>query len=197
MLIKMRCEIGELGSSVPSSVILQNVCMTVLVVLAFVGTKTTYDNLRKRWSRITVVVIGAGPIGLTSVLIAAKSGKASRIILYEDRGRNDLVNRTHQLAFENRSVHFLRSLGVDFDNIEGCWHNRCFFSRLGVFQEYLLSIINKLRYTLQIPIEIKLKNKVSLPFCLFTLLFFLIVCFQQCGLAGPALWTDYWLFRVG
>ncbi len=155
-LVTMSCyeEIAPLTSN---TIFMQTIAVTVAVTCGFLLSKTTYDNFRKRWARATVVVVGAGPIGLISVLIAAKSGKAARIILYEEKYRNDLLNRPQQIALQQKNVHFLKSLGVDFDNIEGCWQQKCFYTRIGVFQEYILSII----YTLGVPVDVRLQQKVS------------------------------------
>lgn len=144
-----------------TAVFLQTLGVTVVMTCAFVLTKTTYDRIRRRWSQVAVVVIGAGPIGLTSALIAAHSQKASRIIVYEEKARNELLCRPQQIALDSKSVMLLKSLGVDFDNIEGCWKHRSFFTRIGVFQEYLLSFF----HLLQTPVEMKLKTKVRNECC--------------------------------
>ncbi len=155
MVMTMACY-EEIASLTSNGIFLQTVVVTVAVTCGFLISKTTYDNFRKRWARATVVVIGAGPIGLISVLIAAKSGKAEKIILFEEKYRNDLFNRPHQIALEQKNVHFLKTLGVDFDNIEGCWQQKCFFTRIGVFQEYILSTI----YRLNVTVDVRLHQKV-------------------------------------
>ena len=147
-------------------VLLQTLVITVVVTFGFLLSKTTYDNYRKRSSKATLVVVGAGPIGLTSLIIAAKSGKISRAILFEEKCSQDLVNRPQQIALEHKNVIFLQSLGVDFDNIEGCWQQHRFFTRIGVFQEYLLSLISRL----PVPVDVRLRQKVMCHFiivCLF------------------------------
>ncbi|XP_012940658.1 uncharacterized protein LOC101858082, partial [Aplysia californica] len=106
--------------AVESSYVIQQILISALVVTCFVCTKTFMDNLRRRHARVSVVVVGAGPVGLTAMLVAARTGRVSRIILYEELGKQVLFNKPHQIAFDVRSVHFLRKLGVDFDNIEGC-----------------------------------------------------------------------------
>ena len=103
---------------------------------------------------------GAGPVGLTSVLISARSGKAAKIILFEEKFRNDLINRPQQIALQEKNVTFLKTLGVDFDNIEGCWQNNCFFTRMGVFQEYMLGMIYRLHS--HVDVDIRLNKKVTL-----------------------------------
>ncbi len=107
-------------------------------------------------SRVTLVVIGAGPIGLISLIAAAKCGRVSSIILYEEKSRNKLLNNNYQIALDTKSISFLRSLGIDFDNIEGCWDKGRFCTRIGVFLEYLLSTISRL----DIEVDMRLKTKV-------------------------------------
>lgn len=59
----------------PNTTILFTVVLTFAVTCCFLVSKTTLDRVRQRMSRVVVVVIGAGPVGLTSLLIAARSGK--------------------------------------------------------------------------------------------------------------------------
>ncbi|KAK2193863.1 hypothetical protein NP493_5g17091 [Ridgeia piscesae] len=144
---------------VTNTTVLFTVALTFAVTCCFLVSKTTLDRVRQRMSRVAVVVIGAGPVGLTSILIAARSGKVSRIIVFEERCRHDLVGRTHQIAIDAKMTAFLQSLGVDFDNIEGCREKGCFFTRSGVFLEYMLSIIQRL----DVPIDLRLNCKVRAP----------------------------------
>ena len=148
----------DLAAAAANGVFLQTVCITVFVTCAFFLSKTTYDRVRRMRARATIVVVGAGPVGLTAVLIASKSGRASNIVIYEEHSRKDLHNRAQQIALDHRNVIFLNSIGVDFDNIEGCWQQRCFYTRLGVFQEYMLSIVQQ---QLNVPIDIRLGTKVG------------------------------------
>ncbi|ELT88967.1 hypothetical protein CAPTEDRAFT_195876 [Capitella teleta] len=148
--------LGEQANPWTTAVFLQTLGVTVVMTCAFVLTKTTYDRMRRRLSQVAVVVIGAGPIGLTSALVAAHSQKASRVIVYEEKPRSELLCRPQQIGLDAKSVTLLSSLGVDFDNIEGCWKHKNFFTRIGVFQEYLLSQFQ----LLQTPVELKLKTKV-------------------------------------
>lgn len=138
-------------------VLVQFLVLTIAVIAGFVCAKTVVDNVRRRCARLTVLVVGAGPVGLTSALIAARSGKVGKLILYEERCRHALVNRPNQVAFDSKRVAFLRRFGVDFDNLEGCWHNGCFFTRVGVYIEYLLSIVEQVG----VPLDIRLDTKVS------------------------------------
>ncbi|PVD21113.1 hypothetical protein C0Q70_19279 [Pomacea canaliculata] len=134
---------------------IQQLIISAIVVTCFVATKTLLDNYRKRQARMCTVIVGAGPVGLTALMVAAKSGRVSKIVLYEEQGKQMLFNTPHQIAFDSKSVCFLRKLGVDFDNIEGCWDCGCFFTRLGVFLEYMLSVV----YRLPVPVEVRLGTK--------------------------------------
>lgn len=139
-----------------SALVLHQIIISALIVTCFVCTKTLVDSLRRRHARISVVIVGAGPIGVTSLLVAARTGRASQIIVYEELNKHALFNRPHQIAFDPKSVHFLKRLGVDFDNIEGCWDMGNFYTRIGVFQEYMLTTIPKL----DVPVHIRLGTKV-------------------------------------
>ncbi|KAL8607503.1 hypothetical protein ACOMHN_004473 [Nucella lapillus] len=138
-----------------SMLAVQQLVISAVIVTCFIATKTLLDNLRRRQARMTVVVIGAGPIGLTSLMMAAQSGRVSRVILFEEQGKMALFHKPHQIAFEAKSVAFLRRFGVDFDNMEGCSDNGCFFTRLGVFLEYMLSVVCRL----PVPVEVRLGVK--------------------------------------
>ncbi len=149
------------------TVLIQTTLVTLVITCVFMATKTSYDTFRQHWSRATVVVVGAGPVGLTSVLISALSGKAEKIILFDEKFRNDLINRPQQIALKERCVKFLKTLGVDFDNIEGCWHQGCFYTRLGVFEEYMLGMVYRIQF--KVPVDVRLNTKVSVYIFVFVL----------------------------
>ena len=86
--------------------------MTTIMSLLFVAGKEACDRLRSRYCRLTVVVLGAGPIGLLSVLLTLRSRRASRLIIYEERQQVDLFSKTHSIVLDARSVAFVRSLGI-------------------------------------------------------------------------------------
>ena len=136
---------------------LQELLVTTAVIIVFIVTRTVYTTLRRRWARITVIVIGGGPIGLTATYIASKCARVARLVLYEELCRSALVNRLNQLAFDLKSITFLKGLGIDFDNLEGCWHNNSFATRAGIFQEYLLNLLEKM----DMPMEMKFQTKVG------------------------------------
>ncbi|KAH9504901.1 hypothetical protein Btru_060970 [Bulinus truncatus] len=149
---------GDLSGApvaVESAIVLHQIIISALVVTCFVCTKTLVDGLRRRNARVSVVIVGAGPIGVTSMLVAARTGRVSQIVVYEEVNKHALFNRPHQIAFDPKSVHFLKRLGVDFDNIEGCWDMGSFFTRIGVFQEYMLTTIPRL----DVPVTIRLGTK--------------------------------------
>ncbi|XP_067854257.1 uncharacterized protein si:dkey-234i14.6 isoform X1 [Heptranchias perlo] len=130
---------------------------TFVAVLLYVLLKVSFDGYRQWRARARVLIVGSGPVGLTAALIAARSGKVHRLVLVEARYRTALLARPQQIALDPRSVRFLLGLGVDFDNMEGCWHNEHFFTRVGVFQEYLLSLLEKKKQKMDIRIHLGTK----------------------------------------
>ena len=124
-----------------STTLLQTTAVTAFSVAIFVSLKMVYDILKQTWSQVTLVIIGAGPIGLLSVVIGMQTRRITKVIVFEQDCRSNLLNRPHQIGLDANSVTFLRNLDVDFDNIEGCWQNGCFFTRVGVFIEYLLDML--------------------------------------------------------
>lgn len=118
----------------------------LLAVLLYVAVKVSVDRLRHWRARVSVLIVGAGPAGLTAALVAVRSGKVLKLTLLDERCRAALLCRPQQIALQPRSVRFLLALGVDFDNMEGCWDNEHFFTRIGVFQEHLLSILEQQKH---------------------------------------------------
>lgn len=112
--------------------------ITIAILAAFAGSKAIYDRYRKSFTKIKVVVVGAGPIGLTSAIIALRSTKVSKITIFEEKERNELIYTSYQISFDDQSIQFLKSLGVDFDNIEGCWKGNYFQTNAGVYMQYIL-----------------------------------------------------------
>lgn len=132
---------------------------TLLAVAVYVVVKGSVDGLRQWRARISLLVVGSGPVGLTAALVAVRSGKVLKLTVLDERTRSALLCRPQQIALDPRSVRFLLSLGVDFDNMEGCWHNEHFFTRIGVFQEYLLSVLEQKKQ--KVDVRIHLGTKVS------------------------------------
>ncbi|XP_076449045.1 uncharacterized protein LOC143285552 [Babylonia areolata] len=158
----MNCSDDPETEAEDSLLAVQQLVISAVIVTCFIATKTLLDNLRRRQARMTVVVVGAGPIGLSALMVAAQSGRVSRVVLFEELGRMALFNKPHQIALEARNVAFLRGVGVDFDNMEGCWDGAgCFFTRLGVFQEYMMSVLGRL----PVPVDVRLGVKFTRDSC--------------------------------
>ncbi|KAI8759582.1 hypothetical protein BgiMline_017511, partial [Biomphalaria glabrata] len=45
------------------------------------------------------------------------------------------------VEFNRKSREFLSSLGIDFNGIEGCMENNIFHTRIGVFLEHVLGML--------------------------------------------------------
>lgn len=136
------------------------VLSTLVAVVVYVVLKVSLDVVRQWRARISVLIVGSGPVGLTAALVAVRSGKVLKLTVLDERYRTALLCRPQQIALDPRSVKFLLGLGVDFDNMEGCWHNEHFFTRIGVFQEYLLSILEQMKQ--KVDVRVQLGTKVSL-----------------------------------
>lgn len=130
---------------------------TLVVVVVYVLVKVTLDGIRQWRARISVLIVGSGPVGLTAALVAVRSGKVLKLTVLDERYRSALLCRPQQIALDPRSVKFLLGLGVDFDNMEGCWHNEHFFTRIGVFQEYLLSILEQKKHKVDVKVQLGTK----------------------------------------
>ncbi|XP_061450645.1 uncharacterized protein LOC133369388 [Rhineura floridana] len=125
------------------SLALEAALSTLLAVALYSALKMSVDGIRHWRARVSVLVVGAGPVGLTAALVAVRSGKVLKLTLLDERSRAALLCRAQQIALDPRSVRFLLGLGVDFDNMEGCWEQEHFFTKIGVFQEHLLSILEQ------------------------------------------------------
>ncbi|XP_063169132.1 uncharacterized protein LOC134504050 [Candoia aspera] len=125
---------------------------TVLALALFVAVKLILDAVRRRRAKVSALVVGAGPVGLTAALVAVRSDKVLKLTLLDARPRAALLCRSQQIALDPRSVRFLLGLGVDFDNLEGCWDKEHFFTKVGVFQEHLLSILEQHKWQLRLRI---------------------------------------------
>ena len=168
----------------PNYDVIQTIIITVLVSVCFVITKSAYDEVRHIMSRVTVIVIGAGPIGLLSLIIAAKCGRVSSIIIYEEKSRFELLNNNYQIVLDINSVALLRTLGIDFDNMEGCWDKGTFCTRIGILLEYLLSSLTRL----DIPVDLRLNTKVSKHTSIITVYIYmdtLLRCITEYGKHTP------------
>lgn len=130
---------------------------TLAAVLVYVVVKVSLDGVRRWRARVSVLIVGSGPVGLTAALVAVRSGKVLKLTVLDERYRSALLCRPQQIALDPRSVKFLLELGVDFDNMEGCWHNEHFFTRIGVFQEYLLSILEQRKHNVDVKVQLGTK----------------------------------------
>ncbi|MFT7810444.1 uncharacterized protein LOC108926195 [Arapaima gigas] len=130
---------------------------TLLAVLLYVLLKVSLDGIRRWRATVSVLIVGSGPVGLTAALAAVRSGKVLKLTVLDERYRTALLCRPQQIALDPRSVKFLLGLGVDFDNMEGCWHNEHFFTKIGVFQEYLLSILEQKKQRVDVKVHLGTK----------------------------------------
>ena len=54
---------------------------------------------------------------------------------------------------------FLKTLQVDFDNMEGYREKSIFYTRIGIFLEHMLNRLAKV----PVPVDVHLETKVSVP----------------------------------
>ncbi|XP_076449291.1 uncharacterized protein LOC143285758 [Babylonia areolata] len=148
------CE-GQAYRSGLSALAMQHLMLTAAMVVLFVCTKAYVNQIRRQQARCTVVIIGAGPVGLTSVLIASRNPHVERIILYEEESRHALVNKAHQIAFDRNTLKFLKGLNVDFDNMEGSTEKGIFYTRIGIFLEHLFNRLARLPVPLHLHMDTK------------------------------------------
>ena len=146
-------------SDPPENTLVQTVLVTFFVAF---GYKILHGIIRRHFVKASVVVIGAGPIGLISVIVASQTRYTSRLLLIEETSYYNLVSRYHQIAIQADNVNFLRNLGINFKNIEEIWQDDKFVTILGTFEEYLLGMIYRLHS--KVKVEIRLCTKVSFYF---------------------------------
>lgn len=138
----MRCDLEEISRTIHSPNASAQIFLTVSCVAFFIGTRTIFNTIRRGLAQITVVVIGAGPVGLTAALIAVRDYKrVAKIILYEEQSKYNVEHRPYQISIQPSVVAFLNKNGIDFDNLEGIWHEGCFYTRVGIYLEYIISIL--------------------------------------------------------
>ena len=139
----LSCDVEEITRMlhINSTHISVQITLTLSAVALFVGTRTLVDKIRRTLAHITVVVVGAGPTGLTSALIAVNCKKVKRLIVFEEETKFAIENRAYQIAINPSSVSFLRKNGIDFDNLEGLWYEGCFYTRVGIYLEYIINVL--------------------------------------------------------
>ena len=159
----MRCDLEEFSRSVHSPNASAQLFLTLSCVAVFIGTKTIFNTIRRGLAQTTVVVIGAGPIGLTAALIAVRDYKrVSKLILYEEQSKCCIEQKTYQISIQPSVVSFLNKNGIDFDNLEGIWHEGCFYTRVGIYLEYIINILPL--YKTEVELRFSSKVGVSLIF---------------------------------
>ena len=157
--------VGESAEEQYQALAFDTAVSTLVAIAVYVVVKVSLDGFRHWRSKIYVLIVGSGPIGLTAALVAVRSGKVLKLTVLDERCRSALLSRPQQIALDPRSVGFLLGLGVDFDNMEGCWHNEHFFTKIGVFQEYLLSILEQKKQ--KVDVRVQLGTKVVVFLCCF------------------------------
>lgn len=175
---------GEKADEPHGTLVYDTALSTLAAVLVYTLLKVSFDGFRQWRARIPVLVVGSGPVGLTAALVAVRSGKVLKLTVLDERCRSALLSRPQQIALDPRSVSFLLGLGVDFDNMEGCWSNEHFFTRIGVFQEYLLSILEKKKQRVEVKVQLGTKVSQSRMPEFFWLL-------PECQLHTGLLWTNW------
>ncbi|CAL1532374.1 unnamed protein product, partial [Lymnaea stagnalis] len=155
------CDVQAIRSA-QASVVSQNLLVTFVILTMFMVTKSYYNHVRRQMARCTVFVIGAGPTGLTSALIASQNPHVTEVIVYEEMTRADLIEKAHQVEFNRKSREFLTCLGVDFDSLEGCLENNIFHTRIGVFLEHVLGMLTWRTVPVTLRIGVKFsRDKIS------------------------------------
>lgn len=115
--------------------------LTLVAVGVFCVARLVYNKMWKVRTKLSVVVLGGGPVGVTAALVAAKSDRVRKLTIVDMEVRTQMVKRSYQLFFDTNSVAFLQTLGVDFDSIEGCRDEHGFYTGVGIFLEYCLSLL--------------------------------------------------------
>lgn len=141
--VTMQCDPEEIARIMhaSSSHVTMYLVFTLSALAVFVGTRKMVSRIRRDMAHMSVVVVGAGPIGLTSALIAVQCKRVQKLIIYEEDSKSSVENRSYQIAIQPSSISFLRSYGIDFENLEGLWHDGCFYTRVGIYLEYIMSIL--------------------------------------------------------
>ncbi|OWF45512.1 uncharacterized protein LOC110456940 [Mizuhopecten yessoensis] len=112
--------------------------LTVIFLLVFLGGRVVYRQFRRMRLKLAVVIVGAGPVGLTATFIAMHNPRVGQITVYEEAPRERIINSSYQITLDATSFTFLESIGVDFNNIEGCRESGLFYTQVGVYLQYIL-----------------------------------------------------------
>ena len=114
---------------------------TISAVVVFAGAKAILNKIWRDTAQLTVIIIGAGPIGLTSAFLSVHCKRVKKLVLYEEQIKSSIEKRAYQITFQAAQVSFLRKYGIDFDNLEGLWHDGCFYTRVGIYLEYIIHVL--------------------------------------------------------
>ena len=158
--VTMPCEPEELSQAmaVTSSQVSVQIIFTLSAVAFFVGTKTIVNRIRRDLAQVSVVVIGAGPVGLTAALIAVHCKRVQKVIVFEEESRCSIENKVYQIAITPSNAASLRRYGIDFDNLEGTWSDGCFYTRVGIYLEYIISVLPIYSHELDLKFSTKVSN---------------------------------------
>jgi hypothetical protein len=63
---------------VSGGTLLQTLVVTLLVLAAFVTCRAAFESVRHQFARVTVIIIGAGPVGLLCAVVASRNPRVSR-----------------------------------------------------------------------------------------------------------------------
>ncbi|XP_069113565.1 uncharacterized protein [Argopecten irradians] len=133
---------AEMQSNFRSSrQIKDSVVLTGLVVALFCVVRFLYRRASESWRRLDIYILGGGPVGLAAALLALKSERLGKLTVIESESRRDLTKREYQVCFDTTNAAFLRKIGVEFDSIEGCRDKHGFYTSVGIFLDYCLTIL--------------------------------------------------------
>ncbi|WAR11350.1 hypothetical protein MAR_025530 [Mya arenaria] len=86
----MRCDAEDLAHYMQASYshASMHIFITISAVAVFIGTRHVFSKIRNEMAHLTVIIIDAGPIGLTSELIAVQCKGVHRLIIIEEENRS-------------------------------------------------------------------------------------------------------------
>ena len=129
----------------------------IIVALA----KSIYVHLCRKYCKISVVIVGAGPIGLTAAVIASKCEKVRKLMIIESSEYQTVINRKYQVSFGGSSINMLKNLGMELNDLDGCWDNTIFYTHVGVYLEYAFSIIKQTCPSVDVEFHTKVSSNIS------------------------------------
>ncbi|WAR11351.1 hypothetical protein MAR_025531 [Mya arenaria] len=187
--LTMRCDAEDLAHYMQASYshASMHIFITISAVAVFIGTRHVFSKIRNEMAVLTVIIIGAGPIGLTSALIAVQCKRVHRLVIFEEENRLHVENRSYQITIQPSLVSFLRSYGVDFDNLEGIWQDGCFYTRVGIYLEYIIHVLPLYRTKIDIGFGTKFTRDCSDTIDAISGRKLVICCDGRSGLAGQML----------